>query len=864
MKQQWQHGGDVGRLALQSGRSAQELLDFSANINPCGFPPWLREVVNAALSDLCHYPDYACEALKQAAATRYHVPASHIVAGNGSSELLFALPRVFGHDRGVIAEPCYGEYEQVLRRQGAQLHRLALQPEDGFQLNVAEFDELLANLPAAATVILGHPNNPTGRCLEASEIRALAQRHMRHSFVIDEAFGDFVAGFESLASDQPDNLVVLLSLTKNFAIPGLRLGLAVAHPEIARRLEMELPPWTVNTLAQAVGERALLDREYIDASRQMVAQLRADLIGRMSRIAWLQLFDSAANFLLFRLCHPTISATELAQRLFQRGIVVRDCANFHGMPEGFLRVAVRTAEENDALCEALECELNGAPAIVCKKRTPALMLQGTSSNAGKSVLTAGLCRVLLQDGFDVAPFKAQNMSLNSFVTADGGEIGRAQALQAQACRLEADVRMNPVLMKPNSQTGSQILVLGRPLANLQATEYYQRKRELRDVVHHAYDQLASEHEAVVLEGAGSPAEVNLKAHDIVNMSMALHAQAPVLLVGDIDRGGVFASFIGCMDTFDERERRQVAGYVVNRFRGDASLLTPAFEYVERFTHSPVLGVVPYFHDLGLPEEDSVSFKQQRSQPASGDKLDVALLDIALIDLPHISNFTDGDALAQEPDVALRVVRNGAELGTPHAVILPGSRNVPGDLASLRGNGVAQGLLALAAQGNCEIVGICGGFQMLGLSIDDPHGLESGGDTMNGLGLLPVRTVLAEEKILRRSSGREQSTGCTVQGYEIHHGITGLGDTQPVYVNECGEHQGASSRNGQIWGCYLHGIFDSDSFRRAFLDRLRQRAGISPLGAVVAPYDLEPALDRLAARLREALPIERIYRIMGLA
>jgi cobyric acid synthase CobQ len=500
----------------------------------------------------------------------------------------------------------------------------------------------------------------------------------------------------------------------------------------------------------------------------------------------------------------------------------------------------------------------GAPAVHRPRKTPALMMQGTSSNAGKSVLTAGLCRILLQDGFDVAPFKAQNMSLNSHVTRDGGEIGRAQALQAQACRLEADTRMNPVLLKPNSQTGSQVLVLGHPVASMQAAEYYRMKRGLADVVHRAYDELADEHEVMVLEGAGSPAEVNLKAQDIVNMSMALYAKAPVLLVGDIDRGGVFASFIGCMNTFDERERAQVAGFVVNRFRGDASLLTPALEYVERCTGRPVFGVVPNFTDLGLPEEDSVSFKQSRTELPSAGKLD-----IALIDLPHISNFTDCDALAQEPDAAVRVVRQSSELGSPNAVILPGSRNVPGDLATLRQSGMTAALLELAARGGCEIVGLCGGFQMLGVSIDDPNGLESNGEMVAGLGLLPVRTTLALEKMLRRNSGRDIACGCRVQGYEIHHGRTELGGARPVYRDDSGEAQGACSQDGLTWGTYLHGIFDSDEFRRAFLDRLRRRAGLAPIGEVVAPYDLEPALDRLAERLRQALPIEQLYRVLGL-
>jgi len=520
---------------------------------------------------------------------------------------------------------------------------------------------------------------------------------------------------------------------------------------------------------------------------------------------------------------------------------------------------VRTQDENAHLCEALEAELCGPPTIVRPRPTPAIMFQATSSNGGKSVMTAALCRILLQDGFSVAPFKAQNMSLNSYVTLDGGEIGRAQALQAQACRLEADVRMNPVLLKPNSDTGCQVIALGKPLSNMETQEYFRKKKELRAVVHNAYDELAREHDAMVLEGAGSPAEINLKAHDIVNMSMAFHAHAPVLMVGDIDRGGLYASFIGSMDVFSERERAQVAGFIVNRFRGDASLLQSAHEYVLRYTARPVLGVVPFFHDLGLPEEDSVSFKESRNEPMrKEDKLD-----IALIDLPHISNFTDCDALRQEPDVSLRIIRSAAELGTPDAVILPGSRNVPGDLHALCENGIAAALKNLAATRKCEIIGICGGFQMLGDRIDDPHALESAGENFKGMGLLPVSTTLVEEKVLKRTRGRDLATGCDLFGYEIHHGQTSLADSLPAFVDEDGEAQGARTADGMIWGCYLHGVFDADDFRRAFLDRLRIRRGMTPLQQVVAPYDLETALDRLAQRVREYLPIERIYSLMGL-
>jgi cobyric acid synthase CobQ/L-threonine-O-3-phosphate decarboxylase len=859
MNKLWTHGGNLREIQNSSGKNSAQILDFSANLNPLGFPEWLRSVVNASIEDLRHYPDPESLELREAAARHYEVSAEEIAVGNGSSELLYALSAVLKARCGVIAEPCYSDYRAALEQHGVEVISLQLLEESDFALDLRYLETLLSKIVDGGAVILGQPNNPTGRSFSANELRSLAERYPQHTFVIDEAFGDFVGNFDSLTRARPRNVIVLLSLTKNFAIPGLRLGLAIADAGIITRLNHSLPPWSVNTLAQVVGAAALHDEDYLRQTRSDVGRLRNDLATRLKRITSLHVYPGEANFLLLRLRNKTLSAAELARRLLVRGIAIRVCDNFRVLGKNHFRVAVRTQDENARLCEALESELYGAPAIVRMRPTPSIMFQATSSNGGKSVMTAALCRILLQDGFSVAPFKAQNMSLNSYVTLDGGEIGRAQALQAQACRLEPDVRMNPVLLKPNSDTGSQVIVLGKPLSNMETREYFRKKKELIAVVHNAYDELAREHDAMVLEGAGSPAEVNLKAHDIVNMSMAFHAHAPVLMVGDIDRGGLYASFIGCMDVFSEPERAQVAGFIVNRFRGDVSLLQSAHEYVLRYTARPVLGVVPFFHDLGLPEEDSVSFKESRNEPMrKEDKLD-----IALIDLPHISNFTDCDALRQEPDVSLRIVRSAAELGAPDAVILPGSRNVPGDLHALRENGIAAALEILSAARRCEIIGICGGFQMLGNRIDDPHSLESAGERVQGLGLLSVSTTLAEEKVLKRTRGRDLATQCALFGYEIHHGKTDLGDSLPAFIDETGQAQGARTLDGMIWGCYLHGVFDADEFRRAFLDRMRTRAGMALLQRVVAPYDLEPALERLAQRVRECLPIERVYSLMGL-
>ncbi len=453
------------------------------------------------------------------------------------------------------------------------------------------------------------------------------------------------------------------------------------------------------------------------------------------------------------------------------------------------------------------------------------------------------------------------MSLNSFVTRSGDEMGRAQVTQAEACRLEPDVRMNPILLKPNSDTGSQVIVLGKPVGNMDVLEYVRYKPTAFSAAKDAYDSLAAEFDVIVLEGAGSPAEVNLKHHDIVNMQMAQYAHAPVLLVGDIDRGGVFASFVGTMEVLAEWERALVSGFVVNRFRGNQDLLHDAFEYTLRHTGRPVIGVVPYLHDLGLPEEDSVSFKNglfDESHPSE------EFVEIAVVDLPHISNFTDFDAFRGEPDVHLKIVRTADDLNQPDAVILPGSKNVIGDLEYIRQNGIHRKISELVETARTELVGICGGFQMIGSDIADPHGLESGGKTIKGLGFLDLTTVLALEKTLTRAIAQHLESGITVHGYEIHHGQSNGRQLEPLVKKEDGLPDGAKSADGRLWGTYLHGIFDADEFRRWFINRLRVRRGLPAKPAVLAKYDIEPALDRLAEVVRRSLDMDRIYKWLRLS
>ena len=855
------HGGNLRQLVSMTGIAQGAIVDFSANLNPLGPPAWLRPVISAHLDEVVHYPDPDCLSLVKAAAIRYGVREAEIIAGNGSTEHIYLIPRAISRARAVVPVPAYIDYAVAAGLAGLAVEKFSLKEEDGFamDLNVLE-----SSLRGDEMVFIGQPQNPTGLLCSGESLRGLARRNPSSLFVVDEAFADFVDEMDSLTHNRPANVIVLCSLTKFYAIPGLRLGLAIGDPAIIGRMKEMSPPWSVNTLAQAVGEAALKDEAYARQTVAYVRQQRMNLTEALQSMSCLTVYPGKANYLLVRIDRKDRTAQQLKNHLLPQGIAIRTCENFDGLDGRFFRIAVRNEADNARLCHALRDALRDvlgvSPKLQKKRNKPAVMFQGTSSNAGKSILTAAFCRILLQDGYRVAPFKSQNMSLNSFVTEEGGEMGRAQVVQAQACRLFPDVRMNPILLKPNSDTGSQVIVMGKAIGNMDVGAYIQYKPRAFAAAKEAYDSLAAEHDAIVLEGAGSPGEVNLKHHDIVNMAMARHARSPVLIVGDIDRGGVFASFVGTMEVLSEWERALVAGFVVNRFRGDESLLKEALDYTLFHTGRPTFGVVPYLRDLGLPEEDSVSFKNATTGACPAGEH----VEIAVIDLPHISNFTDFDALRAEPDVYLRVVRSEKDLGFPDVLILPGSKNVIDDLHYLKNSGLAKKISCLAETGKTELIGICGGFQILGRDIADPFGIESNKGQIQGMGLLPIRTTLGQDKILTSTQGRHIESAHSVKGYEIHHGLTEGRDLMPSLVGENGEILGVQSPDGLVWGTYLHGVFDADPFRRWFLDRLRIRLGFKPIGKILMPYDLEPAFDRLADVVRRSLKIGEIYRLMGLS
>ena len=930
------HGGDLLRMAATAGRDPASLLDFSVNVRPEGPPEFIRAALFRAMTALAAYPSPHAEEAMLAAARHHGMDASRFVFGSGSNELIHALARVL-RKRGVpsvrVVEPAFSEYAIACRLAGIKAipvwggiiekNQCVPTTDTGKDEAVPTRDLLdaLTDAPEGSAVFLANPGNPSGLFRTPEECLRLMSSRSDLLWIIDEAFVEY-AGTETEASvlqRLPKNGIVLRSLTKFHAVPGVRLGYLAADAELAQAIRDELPAWSVNAFALAAAQAVFADTsDFAAQTRAENAERRADLAAALSSLPGIEVYPSAANYVLFR--WPGAPRNLLGILLKRFGIAVRDCSNYHGLKDGsWFRAAVRFPEDHRRLAEALsairetthgvsssplpetpaspesgnkdsinikvlgrggmgawgkggespspEGFLLPSPGISRRppRHTPALMLQGTSSNAGKSILAAAYCRIFRQDGYSVAPFKAQNMSLNSGVTAAGDEMGRAQIVQAQAALVDPDARMNPILLKPHSDTGSQVVVLGQPIGHMGVLDYFKKKKELWKTVTEAYDSLAADHDVMVLEGAGSPGEINLKEHDVVNMRMAEHARASVLLVGDIDRGGVYASFLGTWMTFTDAERRLLTGYIVNRFRGDASLLGPAHEYMLDHTGIPVLGTIPYIRDLNIPEEDMAGFSWGHTD-CGGKK--AGTLDIAVVMLRHVSNYTDFAPLAAEPDVRLRPVRRAEEWGDPDVVMLPGSKSVVPDLDDLRRSGLADNILGHAERGKW-IFGICGGLQILGRAILDPHGIESAAPEVPGLGLMDLRSTFAADKTLVRVARAETPLGVPSGGYEIHHGLTDHGPSAlPLFLRADRAYPSEAERicgyvSGRRWATYLHGVFDDDTFRRAWIDHVRTDLGLTPQRRCLASYDLEKALDRLADVVRTNSDMETIYRSMGL-
>lgn len=492
-----------------------------------------------------------------------------------------------------------------------------------------------------------------------------------------------------------------------------------------------------------------------------------------------------------------------------------------------------------------------------------IMIQGTGSTVGKSIVTAGICRVLKQDGYRVAPFKAQNMALNSYVTKDGKEMSRSQVVQSEAAMIEPMIEMNPILLKPTSEMGSQVILNGKVYGNVSAYKYHSMKSIFKQSIKEAYDKLSSQFDVIVIEGAGSPAEINLKKDDLANMGIAELVNAPVVLVGDIDKGGVFASIYGTVMLLEDSERERIKGYIINKFRGNLDILKPGIEMFRQKMDTPCLGVVP-FKKLNIDEEDSVTTRF--------DAVKKGNINIGVIRLPYMSNFTDFTVFDMELDVSVQYITSPENCTDIDLVVIPGSKNTIKDMVYLHESGMSKAIYKKHKEG-IPIIGICGGYQILGQELEDPKGIESSLSQINGLGLLDIRTIIHEQKMTTQTSGTLKCqlpftpdlSQDTVTGYEIHMGVSEItkDTTQPAIILEDGRLGGAVSKGGMVFGTYLHGIFDNDDFRNAMLNHIRKVKGMEQLDKFTYEAYKEEQYNQLADLLRSHLDFNHIKHIIGL-
>ena len=847
----FRHGGDLAGYERKYGRAP---LDFSANVSPFGMPEAARRAAEEALRKAHSYPDPFCRELREALSASLSVPAEWILCGNGASDLIYRLVCASRPRHAYIAVPTFSEYRSALEAAGCRVTCHVLHEENDFELTDAFLEGIT---PDTDLVFLCQPNNPTGRTVDADLLGRILQKcdDTGTLLAVDECFLPFLEKPEEY-SLLPDllghRLMILRAFTKYEGMAGLRLGYCVCEDTVLlEEMSKAGPPWPVSSVAQAAGIAALRDEETRGRIRELIPAERTRLAEGL-REAGCRVIPGEANFLLF------YGEENLGERMEREGILIRDCKNFEGLSSGWYRTAVRTPAENRRLLEALNRREPFSPHS-CGTRLShgnagRIMVQGTMSGVGKSLLVTALCRIFHQDGYRTAPFKSQNMALNSFITKDGREMGRAQALQAFSSGKEPDVRMNPVLLKPTGDTGSQVIVNGEVYGDYRAADYFKIKKSLIPRILESYESLASENDIIVIEGAGSPAEINLKKDDIVNMGLAELLDAPVILTGDIDPGGVFAQIYGTVKLLDPKEQRRIIGTVINKFRGDPEILRPGLSMLEDLTGIPVLGVVPFLN-LELDEEDSLSDvfrKRDADRP----------VDIAVIRLPRISNFTDFTPLGLHPSLGVRYVGDANHLGSPDLVILPGTKNTMGDLVWLRENGLEARILRLASAGT-PVLGICGGYQMLGQSISDPECAEHGGE-MRGMGLLPARTVFSRKKTQTQTTAvcAAPFAGARIRGYQIHMGQTITDGAEPFCILEEGRTDGA--RRGNVFGTYLHGLFDTGLLTEALASWLCRRKGTAPESAAPMDYESfrESQLDLLAETVRESLDMQAIYRAVA--
>ena len=827
-----EHGGRLQRAARDYGIELAQWVDLSTGINPDGWPvPSLPRVQWTRLPE-------DEDGLEHIAAQYYG--ARSVLATAGSQAAIQALPRLRPACRVGVIAPGYAEHAHAWRRAGHSVHELPAA-------------QLLEQADDYDVVVLIHPNNPGGERFERAALLALQARLAARGgwLLIDEAFMDATPQSSLAAEAWREGLIVLRSPGKFFGLAGARAGFVIAAEALLTRLREELGPWCVAAPTRWLLRQALADTAWQAQTRRSLA----DAAQRLHTLLQRHGLEPSAGCALFQWI-KIANAAELQDRLARQAVLVRRFDSPASLRFGL--------PADEAAWQRLDNTLAGlglahaAPVAIAPlppgdAQAAVLMVQGTTSDAGKTTLVAALCRWLHRRGVSVAPFKPQNMALNSAVTVDGGEIGRAQALQAQAAGVPPHTDFNPILLKPTTDMGAQVIIHGRAVSTMQAAQYHDYKRVAMDAVLQSHRRLSAQYQAIVVEGAGSPAEINLRANDIANMGYAEAVDCPVILIADIDRGGVFAHLVGTLALLSPSERARVQGFVINRFRGDIALLQPGLDWLEKETGKPVLGVLPYLHGLHIDAEDALP--RGRSGNAESK------LRVIVPALPRISNHTDFDVLRLHPQLAFEFI--GPQQAIPGAdlIVLPGSKAVRADLAWLRDNGWEQAIRRHLRLGG-KLIGICGGLQMLGHSIDDPHGLEGAPGRSSGLGWLELDTVLEEEKQLRNVSGRllPESASIALQGYEIHCGVsTGAALERPLLQLDDGRLDGARSADGQIIASYVHGLFDAPPACAALLGW----AGLAQAEGVDRNALREQALNRLADNVEQHLDLPALERLLRL-
>jgi adenosylcobyric acid synthase len=905
------HGGVDWAELTRFKVSHLGIIDLSANINPYGAPPSVQDALKQVRLD--YYPDAYSTQLRETIANQLSLMPDSIVVGNGSVELIYALAHAYidPGQKALVVGPTFGEYAHAVRVQGGEVIEYTTRAANGFQPDIVEILQLIKE-HAPRLVFVCNPNNPTGTRLSEREIQTLmdAATDEGGMLVVDEAY-------MSLADALPDGeeynptdfllsggLVLLRSLTKEFALPGLRLGYAIVPHPVARVLHISRPPWSVNAFAQQIGRVLLSEQDWRAQTRSQLGRDKAYLLESLAK-ANIETVPGAANFVLIKVGEEG-EARDCRTHLLRQQIIVRDCSSF-GLPD-YIRVAVAPPDATDRFVEeykgwlATKKPRPAAPNLLTgrsAKNARTIMLQGTAGGVGKSMLAAGLGRVLAQDGLSVAPFVAQNIAPTGYGTRDGGLIGAEQASLAGVFGVEPSAHMNPILLKPEGDNQCQVVVRGKVKTNLSPAEFYAHRDEMLAVVQDSLNQLRQEHDFIIIEGAGNPADFALRESDIVNMPVARLANSPVLLVADAERGGAIPALVGTLELLEPEERALVKGLLVNKFRGDPTSSAQSAAFLEKRTGHSVLGVLPFADDLDLHKLPNVAPNSADRQIEALDRDGVQRdLDICVVLLPHIANFEDFDALELETGVEVRYVRELFELGSPDLVVLPGTSTSIADLQFLEESGIGQAITKLAESGT-PVLGICGGYQMLGERIDDPERVESRAGGVAGLGLLPVRSIYAYERGATKVTGRIEAGRGVFQGLP---GITitaqevSMGRTEPTHysfsgpTNDNGYGVGGDARfdhvlrlirrddaaidtpdgfineQGNVWGTYLQGLFKNDQFRHAVLANLLKRKGIS--GSALQNRRLhtltrDREYDRVADLLRQNVRMDVLRQLAGL-